>query len=64
VQVDPIKPTLKVESAWNKALETKYHEPLSRFGFKLDLRRYSLVLDPRHHSMIVLKSGAVIGGRD
>jgi hypothetical protein len=38
VQVDPIKPTLKVRGV--KRLKVEYHVPLSNFGFKFNLRRY------------------------
>ena len=39
MQVDPIKPTLKVPGT--KRLKLKYYEPLSSFAFKLNLRRYT-----------------------
>jgi hypothetical protein len=38
-QVDPIKPTLKAPGT--KRLKLKYDEPLSKFAFKFNLRRYS-----------------------
>ena len=41
MQVDPIKPTLKAPGT--KRLKLKYDEPLSKFAFKFNLRRYSLV---------------------
>jgi hypothetical protein len=40
VQVDPIKPTLKLENAWNWALETKACIMLSNVAFNFNLRRY------------------------
>jgi len=39
VQVDPIKPTLKAPGT--KHLKLKYDEPLSKFAFKFNLRRYA-----------------------
>ena len=39
MQVDPIKPTLKVPET--KRLKLKYDEPLSSFAFHFNLRRYS-----------------------
>jgi len=41
VQVDPIKPTLKAPGT--ERLKLKYEEPLSDFGFKFNLRRYTEV---------------------
>ena len=41
VQVDPITPTLKAPGT--KRLKLKYHELLSNFAFKFNLRRYSEV---------------------
>jgi len=41
VQVDPIKPTLKV--AGSQRLKLEYDEPPSNFTFKFKSRRYSLV---------------------
>jgi len=38
VQVDPIKPTLKVPGT--KRLKLKYDEHVSDFAFKFNLRRY------------------------
>jgi hypothetical protein len=40
VQVDPIKPKLKAPGT--KRLKLKYDDPLSKFGFKFNLRRYSV----------------------
>jgi hypothetical protein len=40
-QVDPVKPTLRAPGS--ERLKLKYEELLSNFGFKLSLRRYSLV---------------------
>jgi len=40
VQVDPIKPTLKAPGI--ERLKLKYEELLSNFGFKFNLRRYSV----------------------
>ena len=40
VQVDPIKPTLKVPGT--ERLKLKYHETLSTFAFKFSLRRCPL----------------------
>jgi WD40 repeat protein len=39
VQVDPIKPTLRMPGI--KRLELNYGKPLSNFAFKFKLRRYS-----------------------
>ena len=39
VHVDPIKSTLKPPG--NKYFELKYDKPLSKFGFKFNLRRYA-----------------------
>jgi len=39
VLVDPITPTLTAPGT--RRLELKYDEPLSHFGFKFNLRRYS-----------------------
>ena len=39
MQVDPIKPTLKAPGT--KRLKLKYDEPLSKFAFKLNVRRYT-----------------------
>jgi hypothetical protein len=39
VQVDPIKPTLKAPGS--KRLKLRYDEPLSKFAFNFNLRRYS-----------------------
>jgi hypothetical protein len=39
VQVDPIKPTLKAPGT--KRLKLKHDEPLSRFAFKFNLRRFN-----------------------
>jgi hypothetical protein len=41
VQVDPIKPTLKVPGT--KRLKLKYDEPILSFAFNLSLRRYTEV---------------------
>jgi len=38
VQVHPIKPTLKAPGI--KLLKLKYDEPLSKFAFKSNMRRY------------------------
>jgi hypothetical protein len=40
VQVDPIKPTLKAPGT--KHLKAKCEELLSNFGYKLNLRRYTV----------------------
>ena len=40
VQVDPIKPTLKAPGI--KLLKLEYDNPLSKFAFKINLRRYSV----------------------
>jgi hypothetical protein len=39
VQVDPIKSTLKAPGA--KRLKLKYDEPLAKFAFNFNLRRYN-----------------------
>ena len=39
MQVDPIKPTLKAPGI--ELVEHKYVKPLSKFAFKLKLRRYN-----------------------
>jgi len=44
VQVDPINPTLKAPGIM--LLKVKYGKPLSKFGFKFNLRRNTL--DPEH----------------
>jgi len=41
VQVDPIRPTLKLPGT--KRLKLKHDEPLSNFYFKFNLRRYSKI---------------------
>jgi len=41
VQVDPIKPTLKAPGP--ERLKLKHEELLSKFGFKINLRRYIVV---------------------
>jgi len=43
VQVDPIKPTLKPPGT--KRLKQTHDEPLSSFAFKLNLRRYTVVME-------------------
>ena len=43
MQVDPVKPTLKALGI--KLLKLNYDEPLSKFAFKLNLRRYSEVVN-------------------
>jgi hypothetical protein len=40
VHVDPIKPTLKAPG--NKLLKVKCDKPLSKFAFKINLRRYNV----------------------
>jgi hypothetical protein len=40
VQVDPIKPKLKLPGS--KHLKLKYDKPLSNFAFTFNLRRYSM----------------------
>jgi len=40
VQVDPIKPTLKAPGS--KRLKLEHENLLSNFGFKFNLRRYSV----------------------
>jgi hypothetical protein len=37
-RLNPLKP--RVESAWFQRLKLGYDEPLSRFAFNFDLRRY------------------------
>ena len=41
MQVDPVKPTLK--SPATERLKLEYDEPLSKFAFRVNLRRYSEV---------------------
>jgi len=41
MQVDPIKPKLKLPGT--KRLKLKYDVPLSNFAFKFNLRRFTLV---------------------
>jgi len=43
VQVDSIKPTLKVPGI--TLLKLKYDKSLSKFGFKFNLRRYNSEID-------------------
>ena len=40
VQVDPIKPKLKLPLPGTKRLKLKWNEPLSNFAFKFKLRRF------------------------
>jgi hypothetical protein len=42
VRLGPIKPPLKAPGI--KRLKLKYDDPLSKFGFKFNLRRYIMVL--------------------
>ena len=42
MQVDPIKPMLKAPET--HLLKLRYDEPLSKFAFKLNLRRYNEVM--------------------
>jgi len=62
VQVDPIKPTLK--ALGTKPLKLQYDELLSRFAFKFNLRRYTVVpvsLGPRmllaSHCIVLAHAG-------
>jgi len=48
VQVDPVKPTLKAPGT--KRLKPKYDEPLSKFAFKFNLRRYNEVHNVTIHT--------------
>ena len=43
MQIDPIKPTLKVPG--NELLKVKYDNSLSNLAFKFNLRRYSKALE-------------------
>jgi hypothetical protein len=45
VQVDPIKPKLKLPGT--KHLKLKCDEPLSNFAFKFNLRRYDMTRSDR-----------------
>jgi len=58
VQVDPIKPTLKAPGT--KRLKVKYDKPLSKFAFKFNLRRYTLV-DNFSTVSSELKGGGSVG---
>jgi len=40
VQVAPIKPTLKAPGS--KRVKVKHDEPVSKFAFKFNLRRYTM----------------------
>jgi len=66
VQVDPISPTLKAPGT--QRLTLKCGESLSTFGFKFNLRRYSLVLTwggklaGRQEEVFTLREGEGEGG--
>jgi len=55
VQVDPIKPTLKVPGT--KRLKVQYDELLSSFPFKFNLRRYIEVRE----ELAAAAAAAVVG---
>jgi len=60
VQVDPIKPTL--EAPGIKLLNLKYDEPLSKFAFKFNLRRYSPRVQPHQpHAAVRHPDGKPVG---
>jgi hypothetical protein len=50
VQVDPIKPTLKAPGI--KLLKLKYDKPLSKFAFKINLRRYFMENTGDDHNFV------------
>jgi hypothetical protein len=69
VQVDPIKPALKVPG--NNRLKLRYDEPLSNVAFEFNLRRYTLdaamerghIRDEELFMMLSDLGGADVAGR-
>ena len=61
MHIDPIEPKLKPPGS--KRLELEYDGLLSNFGFKFNLRLYSLALDSCHRAVAAARQDALENSR-